>query len=390
MSLPWACSKSTPTTPIGTDTPTPSATPTNWAAYTPTNTPTVTSTGTPTFTATSTATVTFTLTFTSTSTGTIPTSTFTFTFTSTNTLTDTATSTNTNTPTNTATPTFTFTPINTFSTPPPTPTGITWNVPYPPNGLTANSVGTTVYVAEGAGSGLPGVIQLFSSAGASLGMWTTIGGGVPFGQPNGVAINAAGTTIYVVDTEKNAVFSFDPNGNAGVSWAGDGTTNFAQPEGIAVDPAGNVYVADTGNDRVLEFNSDGSSTINTWSAGLTPFILPSAVAIGVNAGVTSLYVAEGGTDTGSQFIQVATTPTSWSNFATLYGSDIYGITVDTSGNIYLADSGKSQVEIYDSSGSLLTAGPIPSNLLSPDGVILLGGVILVSDYAQNGLFSFTP
>jgi DNA-binding beta-propeller fold protein YncE len=48
---------------------------------------------------------------------------------------------------------------------------------------------------------------------------------------------------------------FDSNGTFITKWGSPGTENgqFARPEGINVDPSGNVYVADTNNNRVQKF-----------------------------------------------------------------------------------------------------------------------------------------
>ena len=44
---------------------------------------------------------------------------------------------------------------------------------------------------------------------------------------------------------------------------GNGTGQFEQPQGVAVDSSGNVYVADTDNDRIQKFSSNGNF-INMW------------------------------------------------------------------------------------------------------------------------------
>lgn len=78
-----------------------------------------------------------------------------------------------------------------------------------------------------------------------------------FSSPRGIAVNAAGTHVWVADTGNHAarlVFS----GNA-FTIAGDGSPgDFSSPQGIALDADDNVFVSDTGNHRVRRVEIDGS------------------------------------------------------------------------------------------------------------------------------------
>jgi NHL repeat len=74
-----------------------------------------------------------------------------------------------------------------------------------------------------------------------------------FYDPQGVAVDSAGN-VYVADTFNNTVRKVNPagavttlGGAAGIYGNGDGTgsaVRFNSPNGVAVDSAGNVYVAD--------------------------------------------------------------------------------------------------------------------------------------------------
>src|SRR5574340_849041 len=67
--------------------------------------------------------------------------------------------------------------------------------------------------------------------------------------PQGIAVDAAGTRVYVADTGNHRIQKFTSSGDFILTWgsqgAGDG--QFSYPGGVAVDPAGNVYVVDTAN-----------------------------------------------------------------------------------------------------------------------------------------------
>jgi sugar lactone lactonase YvrE len=88
---------------------------------------------------------------------------------------------------------------------------------------------------------------------------------------------------------------------------GNGNGQFNYPEGLAIDSSGNVYVVDSGNKRIQKFNSNGV-LITKWGAAATSF--DSCYGDG-----RGCYICEQG-----KF----TTPT--------------GITVDSSGNVYITDT----------------------------------------------------
>jgi hypothetical protein len=109
-------------------------------------------------------------------------------------------------------------------------------------------------------------------AGADLGDITDSGDG---GLASGAAFNITALTtdllgnIYVLDGVHNRVRKFFPGGTIS-TLAGNGTADFTgdggpanqaalnQPQGIAVDVAGNVYVADTQNFRIRKITTDGN------------------------------------------------------------------------------------------------------------------------------------
>jgi len=408
--LHMACGSSSPTSPAATATPVFTAT--TWGDYTPTPTPTATPSATPTATnqngytstytlsptPTSTPTLTPTVTPTGTSTATsTPTSTptnlggYTSTFTPTNvtstftwTPTLTPTSTPSSTPTNTGTlpytPTYTFTPTSTIATPAPSPSGTPWAALYPPNGLSINNAGTTVYVAEGDAADTAGAVELFNASGVSQSLWTTFNGGTTFGQPNGVAVDNSGN-VYVVDGLLNQVIVLDPTGTYQTSWGG-----FAAPEGIAVYPTSSspasVFVADTDNAQVEVYSPTGSllAQWGSWTGGtVTQFSQPSAVALD---GSGNIYVADSGNGLVDIFSSAGTYSNQWQTSA---NADIWGITVNN-GFVYLADSENGQVEVYNTSGQQQTIlyGPNGSANSSPDGVIVTSNNdLLVTDFISK-------
>lgn len=352
--VPLACTNSQPTGPLATYnltatfTNTFTSTPTNWAGYTSTPTPKAgTNTATP----------------------------------------------YTPSAINTATPTSTF--VNTGNPSQPTPelNGTTWSTGAPPNGV-AYDGSTTIYVAEGAEGSTGGQIQMFSTSGSLFGTMTTNGSSA-FGQPNGVAYY--GGNIYVVDQGNSAVYEINPSGptlvHSVASWISTGApapSSFLNPEGIAVDNSGNVYVTDTGNDYVEKFTSSLAiqAEFGGSGSGNGQFNNPSAVVVD---GTGNIYIA----DASNQRVQIfnsSYTYTSQFWTAVSSASDIYGITLDSGNNIYLADSGASLVEEYSAGGaSFLTSG-LGSGPSSPDpvGLVFIGTNLLVADYSNSQLYFVTP
>ena len=87
-----------------------------------------------------------------------------------------------------------------------------------------------------------------------------------FSHPFAVAADSAGN-VYVSDSANNAIRKLTPAGEVvtlaglpGYSGNSDGkgdAARFSNPQGLAVDGAGNIYVADTGNNTVREITADG-------------------------------------------------------------------------------------------------------------------------------------
>lgn len=143
-------------------------------------------------------------------------------------------------------------------------------------------------------------------------------GGAQFAGPNGIVADPAGN-LYVADTENNVIRKITP---VGTNWVvttivgntnnflgdyGDGTNqdaSFAAPTSIAVDSFGNLFVTDLGNEVIRKVMPMGTNWIVTTVAGL-PEVPPDHVD---------------GTNSDAQF----------------YGP--YGITVDANDNLYVSDT----------------------------------------------------
>ena len=109
-----------------------------------------------------------------------------------------------------------------------------------------------------------GVVTTFAGSGAA-GETDGTGTSATFNRPIGIAVDPNGN-VYVADYGGNTIRKITPSGvvttlaGSGAKGTADGTgaqASFFQPEGIAIDPSGNLYIADTGNDLIREISPGG-------------------------------------------------------------------------------------------------------------------------------------
>ncbi len=185
-----------------------------------------------------------------------------------------------------------------------------------------------------------------------------------FNGPDGVAVDGSGN-VYVADTDNNTIRKVTSKGvvttlagNPGVSGTANGTgtaAEFAGPNGVALDGSGNVYVADTGNNTIRKVTSKG---VVTTLAG--------------NPGVSG---TANGTGTAAEF------------------AGPYGVALDGSGNVYVADSGNNTIRKVTSKGVVTTLAGDPgvsgtangtgtaAKFSGPNGVAVDGsGNVYAADY----------
>ncbi|ANY68485.1 hypothetical protein BBD42_19905 [Paenibacillus sp. BIHB 4019] len=196
--------------------------------------------------------------------------------------------------------------------------------------------------------------------------WKKIGGGAgsgfgEFNTPSGVAVDGSGN-VYVADTNNHRIQKLDASTNTWSSWSkadgssGSGLGEFKSPRGVDVDPNGNVYVADTDNHRIQKLDV----STNTWSewkksgggsgTNLGQFNFPRGVTVD---GGGNVYVADSRNNR-IQKLDFSTVPTGeWKLVGGTLGSgvgqfkNLSDVTLDTSGNIYVADTGNHRIQMLD-------------------------------------------
>jgi YD repeat-containing protein len=182
-------------------------------------------------------------------------------------------------------------------------------------------------------------------------------------EPAALAVDAS-SNVWVADTGNNRVVEFrtskvSPPGRhissiLTVGSAGAGAGQFNRPQGIALDPSGNVWVADTGNNRLEEFNSGGTFVRSTGSSGGNnlQFSQPLAIATDPSG---NLWVADTRNDrvekltsAGAYSLQAGGAGSAGGNLARPVGA-----ATDSAGNVYVADAGHDRVQEFNSSGTFV-------------------------------------
>lgn len=196
-------------------------------------------------------------------------------------------------------------------------------------------------------------------------------------RPTALALDAAGD-LYVADTGNHRVRRIAAGSGVITAVAGNGTQGFAgdggpavaaaidSPGGLAVDAAGNLFIADTRNGRVREVNA------------LTGVVTTVAGTGGAGGNIQS-FSGDGGASAAAGLALPR------------------GLALDTSGNLYIADSANHRVRRISASGVIATvagqgtegfagdgAPAIAANLDSPQSVALSpGGLLTMSDTANQ-------
>lgn len=178
-------------------------------------------------------------------------------------------------------------------------------------------------------------IFVFQRAGRE---WPIIGG-----MPE-TAIPAA--TILVLDRNTGKLLN---------SW---GDSLFIMPHGLTVDKDDNVWVTDVGLQQVFKFSHDGRLLMKLGEARVAGkdsmhFDKPTDVAVADDG---SFYVSDGyGNSRLIKFSAEGKYLFEWGKSGSGEGEfDIpHGISLDESGNVYVADRGNERVQVFDSAGKFL-------------------------------------
>ncbi len=288
-----------------------------------------------------------------------------------------------------------------------------------PNNVAVDHSGN-VYVADTANDVIRkitpnGMVTTLAGVSRSRGSADGQGANARFWAPFGIAVDAAGT-VYVADTANNTIRKITANGVvstlAGLA-AHPGTNDgngfearFRNPWSVAVDNSdGDIFVADMSNNTIRRITPAGA--VNTFAgepgmAGNTDgfgndarFDNPFAVAVD---GAGDVYVSDSANNAIRKITHrvVTTLAGSPGNAGNADGQGAnarfwnpQGLTVDSAGNIYVADTGNNLIRKISPMGVVTTVPELPPDdatnsdsaiLNNPGGVAVDGsGNIYIAD-----------
>jgi sugar lactone lactonase YvrE len=152
---------------------------------------------------------------------------------------------------------------------------------YSPQGIAAHGTGF-LYVADTANATIrkispSGTVSLFAGAAGTFNSFDGAGTNAQFYQPEGLAVDGAGN-VYVADTWNHTIRKITPAGAvstlaglAGNCGSADGTNSkarFNRPSGVALDSATNLFVTDSLNHTVRKITPGGTVSTITGLAGV--------------------------------------------------------------------------------------------------------------------------
>jgi sugar lactone lactonase YvrE len=217
-------------------------------------------------------------------------------------------------------------------------------------------------------------------------------------SPAGVAIDSS-WNLYISDSGNNVIRKVTPDlaintfaGSGTNVCPGSGTATDAQllnPAGLAVDSHGNLFIADSGHGCVLEITTAGQvSTIAGGNAPVSDVFLSNQT----NANSTTLYLPQGVAVDSSGNVYIADTGNACirevepdGTIAVVAGNGVFGysgddgmatsaqlsavwsVAVDTSDNLYIADTLNERVRRVAADGTITTIAGSGTAGYSGDG-----------------------
>ncbi len=232
---------------------------------------------------------------------------------------------------------------------------------------TASGIILLISLLEGGANAAPyayitnlyqGDVSVIDTATDTVATTINVGPHMPFG----VAVNAAGTRVYVTSTHNNGTSGGSPGSEepmlsaplilseysrgGTLSVIDTGTNNVIStvdvgiaPYGVAVNQDGTkVYVTNTGDNNVSIIDTATNQVISAVNVGNAPY------GVAVNPAGTKVYVA----NAHSNSVSIIDTSTNQVATTVTVGSGPYGVAVNPAGTkVYVTNSGSNSVSVID-------------------------------------------
>jgi hypothetical protein len=220
--------------------------------------------------------------------------------------------------------------------------------------------------------------------------------------PTGMLVTNEGgvSYLYVSDQPHGRIVKFNVANGAVVNLLGQqgfGAGELNSPYGLARDPAtGDIYVAERGNNRVSRFTSAGAFVMSWGTAGSAAGEFREPIGLAVDA-AGDVYVGDHGNHRIQKF-RISKSGETWTAaHLTMWGTQgagpgqfnmPYGLTVDTAGNVWVADGFNGRLQRFSTDGvyqgSLGVSGTQPGEFVVPTWVTVdSNGDLLVTSTNSN-------
>ena len=258
-----------------------------------------------------------------------------------------------------------------------------------PNSIACDAIGNYYISSQSSYSirkvNATGIITTIAGAGAGF---SGMGGpaiSAEFGLVNGIALDAAGNIYFTSGDERvykintsGIITVFAGTGVAGYDGNGGDATNakIHNPQGIAVDGAGNVYIAEFSNNVVRKINTSGIISVfagngssgyggDGGDATLAQLWYPMGICLDATG---NFYIA----DYHNGVVRKVNMAGIISSLPSAYGLHPVGVAAEASGNIYIATELNHDIKVISGSTISTYAGNSISGYSGDGGPAILG------------------
>jgi streptogramin lyase len=239
-------------------------------------------------------------------------------------------------------------------------------------------------------------LSKFSAAGTAISSSTGYTGG-NMNLPDALAIDANGY-VWVGNATRNVcINAFNPNtstftSNTGYTINGNCTAAY----GIAIDASGNVWTVNNDVSTVTEFNGSSSGTFGAYLRGTGNGGIASPVAVAINSSA-QVWVADGGRNSTNVSEFNVSNGQALSGPSGVTGGGVntpFSVAADGAGNVWFANSGGGSLSEFSNTGAALSpaatsssnGGYVSTSFSSPYGIAIDGsGNIWVADEGANAV-----